>query len=61
MIFLCFVGPGGWKIRVVHCVSCGSGDDHSLASLSRTSAIQVNVKSFSLWKGGCVYFAFDCM
>ena len=30
--FLCFVGAGGWKVRVVHCISCGSGDDHSLAS-----------------------------
>ena len=31
MIFSCFVGPGRWKIRVVHCISCGAGDDHSLA------------------------------
>ena len=32
MIFLCFVGPGRWKIRVVHGFSCGVGDDYSLAS-----------------------------
>ena len=32
MIILCFVGPGKWKDRVVYCVSCSAGIDHSLAS-----------------------------
>ena len=32
MIFLCFVGLGRWKFRVVYGVCCGAGDDHSLAS-----------------------------
>ena len=30
-LFSCFVGPRRWKIRVVNCVSCYAGDDHSLA------------------------------
>ena len=32
MIFSCLAGPRRWKIRVDYCVSCGAGDDHSLAS-----------------------------
>ena len=32
MIFSFSVGPGRWKIRNVHGVACGAGDDHSLAS-----------------------------
>ena len=44
MIFSCFVGAAGWKIGVVHCVSCSLGDDHSLASncayISNTSQRQ---------------------
>ena len=32
MILSCLVGPRRWKIRIVYCVSCGAGDDHSLAS-----------------------------
>ena len=32
MIFLHFTGAGGWKVRVVHCISCGSRNDHALAS-----------------------------
>ena len=32
MIFSCVLGVGRWKIRVVNCVSCGAGDDLSLAS-----------------------------
>ena len=32
MIFSCFVGPGKWKFRVVYCVFCGAGDDHSKAA-----------------------------
>ena len=32
MIFLSFVGHGGWKVRVADNGSCGSGEDHSLAS-----------------------------
>ena len=35
MIFLCFVGSGRWKIRVVDCVPCSAGDDYSLASDGR--------------------------
>ena len=27
MIFLRFAGSGGWEVRVVHCISCGSGND----------------------------------
>ena len=34
-VFSCFVGPGRWKIRVVHCISCVVGDDNSLASNCR--------------------------
>ena len=35
MIFLCFLGSGKWKIRVVYCVPCSAGDDYSLASDGR--------------------------
>ena len=32
MIFLHFTGGGGWKVRVVDCISCGSGNYRALAS-----------------------------
>ena len=32
MIFLHFTGAGGWKVGVVHSISCGSGNDRALAS-----------------------------
>ena len=32
MIFSYFVGVGRWKIRVVNCISCGAGDELSVAS-----------------------------
>ena len=27
-----FTGFGGWEVGVVHCISCGSGNDCSLTS-----------------------------
>ena len=32
MIFLHFTGAAGWKVRIVHFISCGSGNDRALAS-----------------------------
>ena len=32
MIFLRFAGSGGWEVRVVQCVCCGSGNDRALSS-----------------------------
>ena len=32
MIFFRFTGAKQWKVRVVHCISCSSGNDRALAS-----------------------------